>query len=243
MKKRNVLKVLLTGFALIFLLTACSGDKDISDEKIEEYKEMLGKYYTAYGQGNFEEAIVFFNKNFEYEEAGQTYVGEDVIKAAIIKNQHLKHEFEIVSMESSNGGILVTLSNSSHLLKISGIDSYESQEFFTFKKDKIESVVTKINEDDYIYISKMIEADPGIRLEVSEDKMLISDLSENSSAKEAGFMVGAEILSIDGVPVSDYEIGVNEAVYRLAGKNETSVSVKVLQDGEEIEAELLRQMK
>ncbi len=242
MKKRNLLKTLLIGFAVIFFLTGCSGDKDISSNKVDEYKETLNKYYKAYGEGNFEEAIALFNKKFEYEEAGKKYVGEDVVKAAIIKNQHLKHEFEVVSMESTNGGILVTLKNSSHLLKISGIDSYESQEFFTFKKDKIDSVTTKINEDDYINISKMIEASPGIMLGVDEDKILIAEFSDKSTAKEAGFIIGAEILSIDGVPVSSYELGVNEAVYRLAGRNETIVSVKVLQEGKEVEADLLRKL-
>lgn len=243
MKKKNALKLFLTGLAVLFFLTGCSGDKNISENKVEEYKETLKQYYQAYGEGNFEKAMSFCNKKFEYEEAGQRYVGEDIVKGAIIKNQHFKHEFEIVNMESTNGGILVTLNNSSYLLKLSGIDSYESEEFFTFKKDKIESMATKINEDDYIYITKMVEADPGILLGLDEEKIIISEFTDNSSAKSAGFKVGSEILSIDGVPVEDYELGVNEAVYRLAGRAETTVKVKVLQDGKEMESELLRIMK
>ena len=88
----------------------------------------------------------------------------------------------------------------------------------------------------------MIEASPGIMLGVDENKILIAEFSDKSTAKEAGFIIGAEILSIDGVPVSSYELGVNEAVYRLAGRNETIVSVKVLQEGKEVEADLLRKL-
>lgn len=243
MKKKNIFKLFFAGVAILFFLTGCSGDKEVSEDKVEEYKETLNKYYEAYGNGNFEEAISYFNKGFEYEEAGQKYVGEDVVKAAIIKNQHLKHEFEIISMESIEGGILVTLNNSSYLLKLSGIENYESQEFFAFKDDKIDSVVTKIDEDDYIYISKMIEADPGIVLDKEEEKVFISSFADNSTAEAAGVKAGAELVSIDNVPVANFELGVNEAVYRLAGRNETTVNIKVIQDGEEKEFQLDRVMK
>ncbi len=242
MKKKNIFKLFCAGVAVLFFLTGCSGGKEISEDKVEEYKETLNQYYAAYGDGNFEEAIAFFNKDFKYEEAGQKYIGEDVVKAAIIKNQHLKHNFEIESMESTEGGILVTLSNSSHLLKLSGIDSYKSQEFFTFKNDKIESVVTKIDEDDYIHISKMIEADPGIILDKKDEKIIISSFEENSTAAAAGVNEGAELLAVDDVPVENFELGVNEAVYRLAGRSDTTVKIKVIQDGEEKEFQFDRIM-
>lgn len=243
MKKANLFKLFLAGMSVLLLITGCSGGKEVSEDKVAEYKETLNKYYLAYGEGDFEEAVSYFNKGFEYEEAGQKYIGEDVIKAAIIKNQHLKHEFEIVSMESTEGGILVTLKNSSYLLKLSGLEAYESQEFFTFKNDKINSVVTKINEDDYIYISKMIEADPGIILEKQQDKTIVSGFAENSSAEAAGILIGSELLAIDGAIVKDFELGTNEAVYRLAGRNETIVKVKILQEGKETEFELERKQK
>ena len=242
MNFKVVKKVLLLSLLAVFMM-GCSGDKEISEDKFSEYQELLKSYYEAYAAGDYEKSISYFNKGFEYEESGQKYVGEDVIKAAIMKNQHLKYSFAIRSMENTNGGILVTLDNSSYLLDISGVESYESQEFFSFKNDKIESVSTKINEDDYTYISKMIEAEPGIELEKNEDKIIISKIAEGSPASESALSAGAEILAIDGISVEDFELGVNEAVYRLAGMRDTSVKIKVLQDGQELEVEVSRYVK
>ena len=119
----------------------------------------------------------------------------------------------------------------------------KARNFSLSKMIKLTAFVTKIDEDDYIYISKMIEADPGIVLDKEDEKVFISSFGENSSAEAAGVKAGAELLSIDDVAVKDFELGVNEAVYRLAGRNETTVNIKVIQDGEEKEFELNRIMK
>ncbi len=89
----------------------------------------------------------------------------------------------------------------------------------------------------------MIEADPGIVLDKEEEKVFISSFADNSTAEAAGVKAGAELVSIDNVAVANFELGVNEAVYRLAGRNETTVNIKVIQDGEEKEFQLDRVMK
>lgn len=231
MKKRKYLIFILLPLLLLLPLTGCSQAKELSQEDAERYEEILRDYYKAYQAGDYEEIIAFFNPKFEYEEGGQKYTGTDVIKAAVNKNKLLKHEFRILSMESTNGGILVSLENSTHFLKISGIDSYKSYEFFIFKKDLINGVTASIDEEDYIYTTKMVEADPGIILGLEDDLIKIMDFAEDSPALEAGIEKGSQLLSIDGVPVEDYELGISEAAYRLAGRTDTQVQISLLEDG------------
>ena len=214
-------------------MTGCSGQKELKEEEFEKYQTLLKEYYQAYGAGDFDKAIGFFNKKFEYEEAGQKYVGEDIIKAAIVKNQHLRHQFKVRTMENIAGGILVTLDNSSYLLSISGVDSYTSQEFFTFKKDKIESVQVKIDEAEFQVISTLIEATPGIGLEAQEAGFVIRSIAPDAPGAESGLKQGARLLAIDQVAVEDFQLGINEAVYRLSGRNGTQVEIQVEQDGQQ----------
>ena len=239
MKKRYFILSLFL-ISLLFI-GGCGGNQKINEDQFEEYQQLLREYYKAYQAGDFEKAITFFRSGFEYEEAGQTYQGEEVLKAAIAKNQHLRHRFTIRTMENLGNGILVTLDNSSYLLYISGIESYESQEFFEFKRGKIDSVITKINEDDFLYINRMIEASPGIPVMEQAGQIMIAELAADTEAYQKGLRQGDRLIMIDEVAVSDFELGANEAIYRLAGLRNTEVTLVAEQDdGQSIEVTLQR---
>lgn len=240
MNKKKILFYVIIALSLLLVLSGCNSKKELSQEEADKYQDILREYYKAYQAGDYEEAIKFFNKNFEYEEGGQKYIGPDVIKAAINKNQLLRHELKILSMENTKGGILVSLENSTHFLKISGIEPYKSYEFFIFKNDLIEGVTASIDEDDYIYTTKMVEADPGITLGLEDNVIKIMDFAEDSPAIEAGLQKGSQLLAIDGISVEDFELGINEAIYRLAGRTETEVSIKVKEDNQIKEYNLIR---
>ncbi len=239
MKKKKIIFYAIIALSLLLVLSGCSG-KELSQEEADKYQDILKEYYKFYQAGDFEEAIKFFGKKFEYEEGGQKYVGADVIKAAINKNQLLKHDLKILSMENTNGGILVSLENSTHLLKISGIEPYKSYEFFVFKNDLINSVTATIDEDDYIYTTKMVEADPGLILGLEDNIIKIMDFTDDSPALEAGLKKGSQLLAVDDVAVEDFELGISEATYRLAGRTETEVKIKVKEDNEIKEYNLSR---
>ncbi len=241
MKKKMILMALIV--MSVFFVTACGGNQNINEDEFEDYQQLLSEYYEAYQAGDFDTAIGYFTNDFDYEESGQTYKGEEVLRAAIDKNQHLRHRFTVRHMENMGNGILVTLDNSSYLLDISGIDSYESQEFFTFKRDKIDSVTVKIDEDDYLYITKMIEADPRIIFYESDNQIMIAEVAADSEAAEKGLEPEARLLAIDDVPVSEFELGANEAVYRVAGIRDSEVTITVEQNEQVLEMTLQRKLR
>ena len=79
----------------------------------------------------------------------------------------------------------------------------------------------------------------GATIKKRNNKTLVSELYENSPASKNGLIPGDEIISIDGVLV--FKKSLEEVGSLLKGPAESTISIKILRNGEELTKEVKRE--
>lgn len=178
------------------------------------------------------EAIVVYQDNPEQIKLGYTSDPNSHISYLF----NLNSRYEDVKEEKNNLVSIMTnfIYSNKYTEDIWGITLNERTRYeFVVENQRITLIYIYTNNDEKKQTEQYTRAGTGLEVSIAEDNshLLITNVYAGTPAKVLKLQEGDRILAINGIPIQDMNLIINEYYYRLLGDIDTQVSMDIQRQG------------
>ncbi len=241
-KKSRYIVLLILVIAISLILTGCISTKEYQTKPDYDITEQVTlSFMNYYSQGEIERAMEHVAGDAILSTDSGQMEGKEVIEEIIKLNIEKDNGIEILEKQKiDESKITLIVANKIPLFQISGIDIIKTKEKFEVQDGKIVRWEIQHLKESVDTIERVAVGTTGLEASVQDGKIVVTNILDNSPAKNTDIQIGDIILSIEGVELKDMTYGEEEIPYRLIGEVGSRVNLEIKQGTETSEVRLRR---
>ena len=227
--------------ACLLLLLGCA--KTPATQTPVKPEEIAQAFVKAFNEGDIDSCLGMIADNIEYrqEPAGTVTQGKELFAATLqyAKEWHLK--LSIASpMTVNDDKVAFSIKESGDYFTILGLEYMNGEVELHISNGKIDSFLATVNADDWKKLNDLLAGGIGIKIEVVEQGIRVTQLAKNSPAYDPGMRQGDIIIAVNKVSCS--KMRDDEAQLRIYGAVGSKVLLTVVHQGTDtsVDIEVIR---
>jgi len=234
-------KILISLLAVAFLLAGCTWAAKTPTPT--EPKAIAEAFLQAFSNNDLDTGLSLLSDDivFRQEPPGIKIEGKAKFETVLREDMAWHHQHTITIPFSVDGErVTCTAKITGDDLQIIGIEHINATYEFLIRDEKIYSILSMPNSEDWAKLAELTSGGIGIKLKFVEEGIKVEKFAENSPAYKAGVRLGDIITAVDRISYSEMREG--EIIFRIKGPVGSKVLLTIIRGdmSEPIDIEVTR---